>query len=66
MTHWTSGCFGYIKDWVAKKIRRHMQRARKRQGFGWQRWSTRWLYATLGLFNDYRVRYYTPKASAGR
>ncbi|WP_454736156.1 group II intron reverse transcriptase/maturase [Cupriavidus necator] len=62
----SSGCFGYIKDWVAKKIRRHMQRARKRQGFGWQRWSTRWLYDTLGLFNDYRVRYYTPKASAGR
>jgi RNA-directed DNA polymerase len=62
----SSGCFGYIKDWVAKKIRRHMQHARKRQGFGWQRWSTRWLYDTLGLFNDYRVRYYTPKASAGR
>ncbi len=62
----SSGCFDYIKDWVAKKIRRHMQRARKRQGFGWQRWSTRWLYDTLGLFNDYRVRYYTPKASAGR
>jgi hypothetical protein len=25
----------------------------------------RWIYDTLGLFNDYRVRYYTPKASVG-
>ena len=31
-------------------------RARKRRGFGWKRWSRRWLYEALGLFNDYRVR----------
>jgi RNA-directed DNA polymerase len=38
-------------------------RARKREGFGWKRWSRRWLYDTLGLFNDYRVRSYVrPKA----
>jgi RNA-directed DNA polymerase len=30
-------------------------RARKRKGFGWKRWSTKWLYQTLGLFNHYRV-----------
>ena len=30
-------------------------RARKRQGFGWKRWSRRWLYDTLGLFGHYRV-----------
>ena len=23
-------------------------------GFGWKRWSTAWLYDTLGLFADYR------------
>ena len=51
-------CFGYIKDWVEKKIRRHLMRARKRHGFGWNRWSRAWLYNTLGLYNDYRVRYY--------
>ena len=28
-----------------------------RQGFGWKRWSRRWMYATVGLFTDYRVRY---------
>ena len=30
-------------------------RARKRQGFGWKRWSRQWLYDTLGLFGHYRV-----------
>ncbi|MEL6186864.1 MAG: group II intron reverse transcriptase/maturase [Myxococcota bacterium] len=48
-------CFGYIKDWVEKKIRRHIMRARKRQGFGWKRWSKRWLYEQLGLFNGYQL-----------
>jgi len=52
----SSECFSFIKDWVEKKIRRHMMRARKRKGFGWKRWSRRWLYEALGLFNSYRVR----------
>ncbi len=54
----SSKCFGYIKDWVEKKIRRHLMRARKRQGFGWNRWSRVWFYKTLGLYNDYGVRHY--------
>ena len=54
----SSECFGYIKDWVEKKIRRHLMRARKRHGFGWNRWSRAWLYKTLGLFNDYGVKYF--------
>jgi RNA-directed DNA polymerase len=54
----SSRCFGYIKDWVGKKIRRHLMRARKRHGFGWNRWSKAWFYETLGLFNDYGVRHY--------
>jgi RNA-directed DNA polymerase len=63
----SSRCFSFIKDWVEKKIRRHMLRARNRRGFGWQRWSRRWLYADLGLFNGYRVRRpTTPKASPVR
>jgi len=52
----SSRCFSFIKDWVEKKIRRHMMRARKRMGFGWKRWSKQWLYSVLGLFNGYRVR----------
>ena len=49
-------CFGFIKDWVEKKVRRHLMRARNQKGFGWKRWSRRWLYDALGLFNHYRVR----------
>ncbi len=52
----SSRCFHLIKDWVEQKIRRHLQRARNRKGFGWTRWSTRWLYDVLGLFNSYRRR----------
>ena len=54
----SSKCFGYIKDRVEKKIRRHLMHARKRRGFGWNRWNRAWFYDTLGLFNDYGVRHY--------
>ncbi len=37
-------------------------RSKGRTGFGWKRWSSKWLYTTLGLFNDYRVVYYAPRA----
>ena len=51
---------------VSGVFRRHLAHAQKRQGFGWERWSRRWLYVTLGLFNGYRVRRDRPKvASAG-
>ncbi len=54
----SSECFGYIKDSVEKKIRRHLMHARKRHGFGWNRWSRAWFYETLGLYNDYGVRHH--------
>ena len=53
----SSRCFSFVKDWVEKKIRRHLMRARKRKGFGWKRWSRQWLYSELGVFNAYRVRW---------
>jgi RNA-directed DNA polymerase len=52
-----SRCFSYVRDWVEKKVRRHLSRNSKRHGFGWKRWSTSQLCRTLGLFNDYRVTY---------
>lgn len=55
-------CFGSIKRWVEKKVRRHLMRARKRSGFGWKRWSSEWLYNKLELFNEYRLRRPTTKA----
>jgi RNA-directed DNA polymerase len=59
----SSQCFGFIQDWVEKKIRRHMLQTQKRKGFGWKRWSRQWISANLGLFNGYRVRRFEPKAS---
>ncbi|MDO8621500.1 MAG: group II intron reverse transcriptase/maturase [Candidatus Levybacteria bacterium] len=52
-----SRCFAFVRQWVEKKVRRHLMRARNRRGFGWKRWSTAGLYDSLGLFADYRVRY---------
>jgi RNA-directed DNA polymerase len=61
----SSRCFSFIRNWVEQKIRRHLARSRMRRGFGWKRWSRSWLYETLGLFCDYRVRYQRslPKAA---
>jgi RNA-directed DNA polymerase len=61
-----SECFAFIRDWVEKKIRRHMLRSRNRKGFGWTQWSRQWLYANLRLFNNYRVRRTTRKAVPAR
>jgi RNA-directed DNA polymerase len=52
-------CFEYVKDWVEKKVRRHLMRSRQRKGFGWSKWSRSKLYE-MGLYNDYQIRYYSP------
>jgi RNA-directed DNA polymerase len=49
-----SRCLGFIKDWVEKKVRRHLRRARTRKGFGWKRGSRQGLYQRLGLCNNSR------------
>ena len=57
----SSRCFSFIRDWVEKKVRRHLMRARKLRGFGWKRWSRRWLYQELGLYDQYRVQRFQPR-----
>src|SRR3984893_5456830 len=52
----SSECFSFVRDWVEKKIRGHLMRARERPGLGWKRWSRQWLYGKLGLYSDYRLR----------
>ena len=52
----SSECFSFVRDWVEKKVRGHLMRARERSGFGWKRWSRQWLYEKLGLYHDYRLR----------
>ena len=59
----SSECFSFVKDWVEKKVRRHMQRARNRRGFSWKRWSRQWMYDELSLFTGYQVVRPTPKAA---
>jgi RNA-directed DNA polymerase len=51
----SSSCFTLVKQWVERKVRRHLMRARGRQGFGWKRWSSSWFYERLGLFNNYKL-----------
>lgn len=51
----SSKVFGYVKDWLTKKIRRHLMRAKGRSGFGWTRWSTKGLYAMSQIYSDFRV-----------
>jgi RNA-directed DNA polymerase len=60
----SSRCFSFVRDWVEKKVRRHLMRTRQRKGFGWQRWSRQWLYNELGLFSRYRVRRSAPELKA--
>jgi len=38
-------------------------RAKGRKGYGWKRWRNAWLYGELGLFCDWRIRYYHGKAA---
>lgn len=52
-----SRCFSYVRDWVEKKVRRHLMRNAQRRGLGWRRWRRAWLYGTLGLFDGYQVHY---------
>jgi RNA-directed DNA polymerase len=51
----SSRAFGYLKDWLTKKIRRHLMKAKGRRGFGWKRWSTRGLYAIYNIYSDFKV-----------
>lgn len=41
--------FAYIRRWVEQKVRRHVERAAQRPGFGWKRWSREWFYGELGF-----------------
>ncbi len=58
-----AGHFSYIRWWVNKKVRRHLQRARGKSGYGWKKWSSDLIYGELGLFYDYKLRRYQPAAN---
>lgn len=58
-----SRCFDYVKWVVEKMVRRFIERAGKRWGHGWTRWSQEDIYDKMGLFNAYRRRRYEPKSA---
>ena len=58
--------FSFIRDWVNRKLRRHMMRKKQKKGFGWKRWSKEELLKITGIYNDYRLRYLRQKALPAR
>lgn len=58
--------FGVVRYEVERKVRKFIIRRQKRRGFGWKRWSREELYQKWGLYGDYRIRYFFPKAALGR
>jgi RNA-directed DNA polymerase len=60
----SSRVFSFVRDWVERKVRRHLMRSRNRKGYGWKRWTKEGLYKTLGLFDNYRVKYWEPLPKA--
>jgi len=61
----SSRAFGYVRNWVERKLRRHAMKARQRKGYGWKRWSREGIVAKSGIYDDYKIRYYRPKALTG-
>lgn len=59
----SSGCFGYVKDWVEKQVRGHLMKSRQLKGLGWARWSKETIYDKMGLYKDYQIRYYSPESN---
>ena len=51
----SSKVFGYVKDWLTRKIRRHLMKAKGKRGFGWKQWSTKGLYAIYNIYSDFKV-----------
>jgi RNA-directed DNA polymerase len=51
----SSKAFGYVKDWLTKKIRRHLMRAKGKQGFGWKQWSTKEIFDKYNIYSNFKV-----------
>jgi RNA-directed DNA polymerase len=53
----STGSVAWLVESLGSSRTGTLMRARDRQGFGWKRWSTAWIYTVLGVFRDYRVQY---------
>ena len=62
----SSSAFKKVKYEIEKKVRKFVLNRQKRKGYGWKRWSREVIYQQWGLYNDYQIRYYHPKAAPSR
>jgi len=55
----SSKAFSEVRDYLEMKIRTLLTRRKRRRktSIGWQRWSSEYIYGTLGLFWDWKIRY---------
>ncbi len=53
-----SGAFSEVRDYTEMKVRTLLTRRKRRRktSTGWRRWSSEYLYATLGPYWDWKVR----------
>jgi hypothetical protein len=49
---YASRSFAFVRQWVEKRVRRHLMGARNRRGFGWKRWSR-----PMNLRRPYMLRF---------
>jgi group II intron reverse transcriptase/maturase len=52
-----SHAFKGVRRYVNMKLRHVLQRQAGRHGYGWKRYDSQYIYGTLGLYNDYRIRW---------
>jgi RNA-directed DNA polymerase len=62
----SSSTFDKVKHFIEKKVRRFVMKRKGLKGFGWKRWSREEIYGRWGLYNDYQIRYLSPKAAPSR
>jgi group II intron reverse transcriptase/maturase len=58
----SSRVFSKLRNWIERKVRRFVRKSQGRSGFGWNEWSKEVVYGKWGLYDDYKIRYYYPKA----
>jgi len=58
--------FAVVRYEIERKVRKFEMKRQKRRGFGWKRWSREDIYQKWGLYRDYRIQYFCPKAAPAR
>jgi len=58
----SSRALAKVRYEVEKKVRGFATRRSGRKGYGWNRWSSKVVYQTWGLYDDYKVQYRQAKA----